>query len=101
MKIVSLSNAPRVSVNLEGYKMHSSASLEVIHLCLQPGQDILQHANPFDVVISVIKGKVTMNMGENKIQLALYDTTEIKKGMDRGFTNFGTEEARLIIIKKL
>jgi quercetin dioxygenase-like cupin family protein len=101
MKIVSLSNAPRVSVNLEGYKIHSSASLEVIHLCLQPGQDIPQHPNPVDVVVSVIKGKVTMNMGEDKIQLGLYNTIEVGKNIDRGFTNYRTEEARLIIMKKL
>lgn len=101
MKIVSLSDAPKVPLNIEGYKIHSSASLEVIHLCLQPGQQIPQHANPFDVIVSLIKGEVTLNVDENKIQLAVYDTTEINKGMDRGFINSGTEEARLIIIKKL
>lgn len=101
MKIVSLSNAPKMPVNLEGYKMHSSSSLEVIHLCLQPGQHIPQHANHFDVVACLIKGAVTLNMGENKIKLSLYDMVEVEKDMDRGFANNGTEEARLIIMKKL
>jgi len=101
MKIVSLSNAPRVPINLEGYKMHSSSSLDVIHLCLQPGQDMPQHPNQFDVVACLIKGEVTLNMGENKTRLSLYDTVEIGKDMDRGFSNNGTEEARLIIMKKL
>jgi quercetin dioxygenase-like cupin family protein len=101
MKIVSLSNAPIVPVNLEGYKMYSSSSLEVIHLCLQPGQDMPQHPNQLDVVACLIKGEVTLNMGEDKTRLLLYDTVEIEKKMDRGFTNNGTEEARLIIMKKL
>jgi len=101
MNIVSLSNAPKIPLNLEGYKMHSSSSLEVIHLCLQPGQEIPQHANQFDVVVCLIKGEVTLHMGENKMQLSLYDTVDIEKNMDRGFENFGTEEARLIIMKKL
>ena len=101
MRIVSLSNAPKVPLNIEGYKAHTSSTLEVIHLSLQPGQDIPQHANHFDVVISLIKGDVTLNMGENKFPLALYDTVEIEMGLDRGFTNYGTEEARLIIMKKL
>jgi quercetin dioxygenase-like cupin family protein len=90
-----------VPVNLEGYKMHSSSSLEVIHLCLQPGQDMPQHPNQFDVVACLIKGEVTLNMGENKTRLALYDTVEIDKNIDRGFANYGTVEARLIIMKKL
>ena len=101
MNIVSLSNAPKVPINIEGYKIQSSASLEVIHLCLQQDQDIPQHTNPFDVVVILIKGLVTLNTGENRIQLALYDTVEIEKELNRGFINCGTEEARLVIIKKL
>lgn len=101
MNIISLSNAPKVPFNLEGYKMYTSSSLEIIHLCLQPGQDIPQHANHFDVVAFPVKGEVTLNMGENKIHLTLFDTVEIEKGLDRGFVNSGTEEARLIIMKKL
>ena len=101
MKIVSLSNSPKVPLNIEGYKVHSSSALEVMHLCLQPGQDIPSHANQFGVVVCLIKGGVTLDMGDNKIQLALYDTVEIEKEMNRGFANYGTEEARLIIMKKL
>jgi quercetin dioxygenase-like cupin family protein len=101
MRIVALSNAPKVPLNIEGYKVHSSSTLEVIHLCLLPGQDIPQHANPFDVVVCMIKGDITLNMDDNKIQLALFDTVEIGKDMYRGFANYGTGEARLIIMKKL
>lgn len=101
MKLVSLSNAPRVPFSVEGYKMHSSSSLEVIHLCLQPGQEIPQHSNPFDVVACLVKGEVIMHTGEEKTHLELYDTIEVQKETGRGFTNLGTEEARLIIMKKL
>ena len=101
MEIVSLSTAPKVPFTFAGYIMHSSSSLEVIHLCLQPGQDIPLHANKFDVVVSLIKGEVTLYVGENKTMLELYDTVEIGKKLDRGFANYGTKEARLIIMKKL
>lgn len=101
MKIVSLLNAPKVPLNIEGYKVHTSSALEVIHLCLKPGQDIPRHANNFAVVACLIKGEVTLHTGENKQQLALYDTVEIEKKTDRGFANYGTEEARLILMKKL
>jgi quercetin dioxygenase-like cupin family protein len=101
MKIVSLLNAPKVPFNLEGYIMHSSSSLEVIHLCLQPGQDISQHSNNFDVIVCLAKGEVTLHLSENKLSLELYDTVEVEKGVSRGFTNYGPEEARLIIMKKL
>jgi quercetin dioxygenase-like cupin family protein len=101
MKIVSLAEAPKVPLNIEGYFMYSSSSLEVIHLCLQPGQDIPKHANSFDVVACLIKGDVSLFTGENKTRLELYDMVEIEKNADRGFENSGTDEARLLIMKKL
>lgn len=101
MKLVTLSEAPKVPFNLEGYIMHSSSALEIIHLCLQPGQDIPQHANAFDVVASVIKGEVTLKIAENHIKLNLYDVVEVEKTVERGFINNGTSEARLLIMKKL
>lgn len=100
MKLVSLSSAPKVPFSVDGYKIHSSSSLEVIHLCLQPGQEIPQHSNPFDVVACLVKGEVIMNTGEEKTRLELYDTIEVEKNTGRGFANLGTQEARLIIIKK-
>lgn len=101
MKIVTLSDAHQVPFNLEGYILHSSSSLEVIHLCLQPGQDIPQHTNDFDIIACNIKGEVTLQMGDISTQLALYDLVEIEKELGRGFVNFGTEEARLLILKKI
>lgn len=100
MNKVSLKNAPKVPFNLEGYIMHTSPSLEVIHLCLKPGQEIAQHANPFDVVVCLITGEVTLHIGKDQIVISDYDVIEVEKNAERGFTNNGTSEARLLILKK-
>jgi len=100
MKKISLSEAPRVPFDLEGYIMHSSPTLEVIHLCLYPGQQIDQHSNPFDVIVCVIEGEVTLDMGDEQTLLVSHDVAEVGKNTERGFTNHGTSEARLIILKK-
>jgi quercetin dioxygenase-like cupin family protein len=101
MKTVSLSNAPKVPFNLDGFIMHSSGSLEVIHLCLQPGQNISPHTNPFDVVACLVEGEVTLHVEETEYKLGLWDVVEIEKQMSRGFSNDGSIVARLLIIKKL
>jgi quercetin dioxygenase-like cupin family protein len=101
MKKVALINAPKVPFNLEGYIMHTSPTLEVIHLCLKPGQEIAQHENPFDVVVCLITGEVTLNKGTEKIILSNFDVIEVEKSAGRGFTNSGTSEARLLILKKI
>ena len=78
MKKLSIIEAPKVSHDLEGYIMHSSSTLEVIHLCIKPGQVIAQHPNPVDVVVSIASGEVYLNMGEVDTRLALYDVAEIE-----------------------
>ncbi|MFZ4546615.1 MAG: cupin domain-containing protein [Bacteroidales bacterium] len=101
MKTASLSNAPKVPFNLEGFIMHSSGSLEVIHLCLQPWQNINPHTNPFDVVACLVEGEVTLQVEETECKLGLWDVVEIEKQMSLGFSNNGSIVARLLIIKKL
>ena len=100
MKTTSIINAPKVPIDLEGYIMHSSPSLEVIHLCLQPGQKIAQHPNAHDVVACLIEGDVTLDIGEKNQLLSLFDVAEIEKDVLRGFTNTGKSKARLLILKK-
>jgi len=101
MRKVTLSNAPKVPFNLEGYIMHASSSLEVIHLCLHPGQEIAQHTNPFDVVACLLSGEVTLIYEENKEILHVFEVVEIEASSQRGFINHGAHDARLLILKKL
>lgn len=101
MKKISLSEAPRVPFDLEGYIVHSSSGLQVIHLCLQPGQMVGQHSNPFDVVVCVIDGEAALHLGNIKTLLVKYDVAEVEKNVERGFTNSGTTETRLLVLKKL
>ncbi len=98
---ISIAEAPRAPFNLEAYIMYTSSTLEVIHLILQPGQVIAQHANPIDVIVCLVEGEVTLCIGENKSTMALYEVAEVNKNTDRGFINNGASIARLIIIKKL
>jgi quercetin dioxygenase-like cupin family protein len=100
MRINTLKTAPKVRFNIEGYVMHTSASLEVIHLCLQPGQAIPLHSNPFDVVACLVEGEATLLMGEKQVKLGLYDMAEIEKDDERGFLNSGILETRILILKK-
>lgn len=101
MKKTTLADAARVPFDLEGYIMHASAKVEVIHLCLQPGQVVAKHSNPFDVVVCLIKGEVMLSVGESDIAMAVYDVAEVEAFAERGFTNSSPSEARMIIIKKL
>ncbi len=101
MKKVTLATAKKAPFDLEAFIMHTSPTLEVIHIHLKPGQMIPQHSNPFDVVACLLEGTVLLHTGENEQKIELYDTVEIEKDLDRGFANKGTTDARLLILKKL
>ncbi len=101
MKLNTLTNAAKVPFDVEGYLMHTSASLEVIHLCLQPGQAIPPHSNPIDIVACLVEGEATLHTDKIQVKLELYAVVEIEKDVERGFTNNGKSEARLLIMKKL
>jgi quercetin dioxygenase-like cupin family protein len=101
MKKISLHEAQRVLFDLEGYIMHSSPGLEVIHLVLQPGQVVSRHSNPFDVLACLVEGYVTLLSGDSQIPLKLFDVIEVEKNTERGFINSGTIVSRLLILKKL
>jgi len=100
MKINTLTNAAKVPFDVEGYLMHTSATLEVIHLCLQPGQAIPPHSNPIDIVACLVEGEATLQTDKIQVKLELYAVVEIEKDVERGFTNNGKSEARLLIMKK-
>lgn len=101
MKITSIAEARHVPFDLEGYIMYASEELEIIHLCLQSGQEIALHLNPFRVIITLIKGEVTLMLEEKPIPLTLYDVVEVEATIKRGFVNAGASEARIIITKIL
>lgn len=101
MKTISIVNASKIPIEPEGYLMHISSSLEVIHLCLQSGQTVPQHPNNSDIIACLIEGEVILDSGENHTKLSLYDVTEIEKYLPRGFTNSGAGIARLLILKRL
>ena len=98
---ISIAEAPRAPFNLEAYIMYTSSTLEVIHLILQPGQVIPQHANPVDVIVCLVEGEVILCAGDQRSILSLYEVAEVNKNTDRGFINKGASIARLIIIIKL
>lgn len=101
MNKTTLNNAPRVPFDMEGYIMHKSDSLELIHLCLKPNQQIPQHSNSFDVVACLVEGSVNLDIDKDSTLLNKYDVVTIEKDVLRGFSNFGNSEARLLIMKKL
>jgi len=101
MKITTLDNAPKSPSGLDASKMYSSESLEVMHLHLTPGQQVPQHANPFNAVLCILDGKVMFESGKEAFELNKFDVAEVEAGIERGFRNESGNDVRILVLKKL
>lgn len=100
MKINRFKTSPAISPTIDAHVMHTSPTLEVVNLHLVPGQAIAQHVNNFDVVMCLIEGNVTIESESERHLLETHDVIEIQGGIQRGVVNTGTEDARLLVLKK-
>lgn len=101
MKIMSLSDAPKVPSGLDANKMYSSPTLDVIHLHLAPGDKVDVHSNPVDAIFCVIQGEVTMEANSELFYLKTFDVIEVPAGVERGLTNSSEHDLRVLVLKKM
>lgn len=101
MNSIHLKDAEQVPINIAAHKLFASDRTEVIHLCFKPGEELAKHPNPFDVIFYVLEGSGTLEVGEESATLGANTLIEIPADEMRGWTNTGTEDLRVLVIKVL
>jgi quercetin dioxygenase-like cupin family protein len=101
MIVTTLKNAPKVPSGLDACKMYTSSNLEVIHLHLNPGEEVAVHSNPVDAVFCVVQGTVSMKADGSMFNLNLFDVIEVPAGIQRGLINQSKDDVRVLVVKKL
>jgi mannose-6-phosphate isomerase-like protein (cupin superfamily) len=99
MKVTRYLEAEKVALEHDGRKMCVRPDLEMIHLCLKPGETIPLHNAQFDLVANVIHGEGMADSGDIRSNIFKFDCVEIPKNKPRSFVNTGNEELRLLILK--
>jgi len=97
---VSLKDIPRLNNELEAHKMLSTPGLDIVHLCLKPGEQIPLHVNPLQVIFCIVKGKGVLHLEGSATKLSLYDVAEVPAGVMRGLKNPYAQELRVLVLKK-
>lgn len=100
LKITTIESAPKVPFQLDGKIMFSKPDLEIIHLTLKPGEIIAKHINDFDVIMYFIQGEGLIETKSSSTAF-LVMMAEIKSGEERGLTNKGLTDVKLLILKLL
>lgn len=99
MEITTPENAERVPFALNGRKMFSSPTAEIVHLSLKPGETVEKHSNPFDVVFYVLEGEATIEVDGVKAILKTDCSLEVKRDKPRGMSNNTEKDMRLLVFK--
>ena len=99
MQITKLQTAERVPFNLDGRKLFIDSRAEIIHLCLKPGEVLAPHTNPFDVAIFVVEGYGKAESDGNATDIEQNDCLSIPSGAQRGLSNTGNSDLRVLVFK--
>lgn len=101
MFCTKLQNSERLPIDIQAYRVLLKNDIDIIHLCLLPGEEISLHSNAFDVTACVIQGEVVLFYEKDSFVLELFSTTFIPKNKLRGLKNTSQLEVRLLMIKQL
>ncbi|MHC1702319.1 MAG: cupin domain-containing protein [Tenuifilaceae bacterium] len=95
----TLETAEQVPFKLNGRKMYIGEKTEIVHLTLNPGEEIALHANPFDVFFFFIEGSGIVYFEETTNKVEANTTVFIEKEKQRGMKNSGTGILRVLVVK--
>jgi mannose-6-phosphate isomerase-like protein (cupin superfamily) len=94
-----LSSAPRVPFNLDGRILFSSGEYELIHLTLQPGEEVEIHKQPFDVIFYVMEGCGLLTAGDDRVEVASDAAVLVSAGVMRSWKNTNSIPLRILVNK--
>jgi quercetin dioxygenase-like cupin family protein len=101
MKRGTLETSPRVTPNLDAYKLLFGEGYELIHLTLRPGQTQSKHANPFRVVFYILDGQGTLLTESESLDLSKDMFAEVEPDILRSWENKHDSPLKLLVIKLL
>jgi quercetin dioxygenase-like cupin family protein len=101
MKMTQLNDGELIPINIAAHKLFAAPKAEVIHLRFKPGEVLEKHTNPFDVVFYVLEGTGTLDVDEKTFTAGPDTLIEISAPELRGWTNTGTGDLRVLVIKLL
>jgi len=99
--ILQLTDAPKVPFNLDGRILYSSDKYQVVHLTMQPGEEMEVHSQTMDVLFFVVEGEGLLIIGEEVIKAVANMTIFVKAGSPRGWKNTGEQTLRILVNKLL
>lgn len=79
--------------------MFTSEKVELIHLNLNPNEEVAPHTNPFDVIFYILEGEGKIIVDDESIPIKANNCIFIEKDKQRGMINTESTNLRALIFK--
>jgi len=84
---------------VDSRKLYNEEKANVIHLTLQPGEKLLRHITPVDVIFYVLEGIGTVEIGEEKKEVDADTLIESPANVVHCWYNTSNAILRILVIK--
>ncbi|HOT06641.1 MAG: Cupin domain protein [Methanosaeta sp. PtaB.Bin039] len=84
---------------VDARKIYDSQAGEVMHLMLEPGQEMKKHVTPVDVFFYVLEGTGTVEIGDEQREVGPDTLVESPKGIPHRWLNNSEGRVRVLVAK--
>lgn len=84
---------------IDARKVYSKEDAEIIQMNLTPGQTLIKHATPVDVIFYIVEGSGQVLIGDEAIDAQKGQFVESPKNIIHSLSNTGTENFVVLVIK--
>lgn len=84
-----------------GVRLYAVDGVEYVHLSLEPGGAIPEHALPFPVSFCVLEGRGMASIAGEEVEVCCGEMVECASEVPRGWRNESKEPLRILVIKRI
>ncbi len=101
MVIKDWKNEPVIDTphKVDARRLYDKDTAQVVHILLRPGEKLIRHITPVDVVFYVLEGKGVVEIGDEKQEVGKDTLIESPAGIPHCWYNEGNSDLRFLVIK--
>ncbi len=95
-KLVETSKNPH---GIEARKIHDTDHVQVVHMLLKPGEQLIKHATAVDVFFYILQGKGIVEIGDEKLEVEQDMLIDSPKNIPHCLYNESNDIFRVLVVK--
>lgn len=101
MKIVKIEDLQSLQNphGVDARKVHENTNVQIVHICLKPGEMLIKHETAVDVSFFILEGEGEVEIGDKKVLVSENTLVDSPKDLPHCLYNNGTADFRVLVIK--